>query len=222
MASQIGQRLVFQNSKNAIKRAGLNPASAVLSQSYLRFEVPLSTSTTTYTFDTLVNENTNPNYVTQNKLNLQDAFVVSGIGFFLAVPASSATTETAFPLYTYPNQVAFATATDTDAYTLYNGQMQLTVNQRTIITGWDLTRHYVANQTQQLVPRAAASPYSAIDQNNLATDGFYPAEPNIVLVGSKKNILQVQLNTGLATIQANSRLVCVFRGILAQNVTPVN
>jgi hypothetical protein len=39
---------------------------------------------------------------------------------------------------------------------------------------------------------------------------------------SKKNILQVQLNTGLATVQANSRLVCIFRGILAQNVTPVN
>lgn len=222
MASQIGQRLVFQNSKNAIKRAGLNPASAVLSQSYLRFEAPLSTSQTTYTFDTLVNENTNPNYVTQNKLNLQDAFVVSGIGFFLAVPASSATTETAFPLYTYPNQVAFASATDVDAYTIYNGQMQLTVNQRTIITGWDLSRHYVANQTQQLVARAGASPFSNIDQNNFATDGFYPAEPNIVLVGSKKNILQVQLSTGLATVQANSRLICVFRGILAQNVTPVN
>lgn len=222
MASQIGQRLVFQNSKNAIKRAGLNPASAVLSQSYLRFEAPLSTSQTTYTFDTLVNENTNPNYVTQNKLNLQDAFVVSGIGFFLAVPASSATTETAFPLYTYPNQVAFASATDVDAYTIYNGQMQLTVNQRTIITGWDLSRHYVANQTQQLVARAAATPFSNIDQNNFATDGFYPAEPNIVLVGSKKNILQVQLSTGLATVQANSRLICVMRGILAQNVTPVN
>ena len=222
MASQIGQRLVFQNSKNAIKRAGLNPASAVLSQSYLRFEVPLTTSQTTYTFDTLINENTNPNYVTQNKLNLQDAFVVSGIGFFLAVTPNGATTDTAFPLYTYPNQVAFASATDVDAYTIYNGQMQLTVNQRTIITGWDLTRHYVANQTQQLVARASSTPFSNIDQNNLASDGFYPAEPNIVMVGSKKNILQVQLNTGLATVQANSRLVCVFRGILAQNVTPVN
>jgi hypothetical protein len=222
MSSQIGQRLVFQNSKNAIKRAGLNPASAVLSQSYLRFEVPLSTSTTTYTFDTLVNENTNPNYVTQNKLNLQDAFVVSGIGFFLAVTPTGATTDTAFPLYSYPNQVAFASATDTDAYTIYNGNMQLTVNQRTIITGWDLTRHYFVPQTQGLVTRAATSPFNAIDQLSLATDGFYPAEPNIVMVGSKKNILQVQLNTGLATVQANSRLVCVFRGILAQNVTPVN
>jgi hypothetical protein len=222
MSTQIGQRLVFQNSKNAIKRAGLNPASAVLSQSYLRFEVPLAVGTTTYTFDTLVNENTNPNFVTQSKLNLQDAFVTSAIGFFLAVPASSATTETAFPLYSYPNQVAFASASDTDAYTIYNGNMQLTVNQRTIMTGWDLTRHYFVPQTQGLVTRASSSPYNAIDQLDLSENGFYPAEPNIVMVGSKKNILQVNLNTGLASIQANSRLVCIFRGILAQNVTPVN
>lgn len=214
MASQIGQRLVFQNSKNAIKRAGLNPAAAVLSQSYLRFEAPLSTSQTTYTFDTLVNENTNPNYVTQNKLNLQDAFVVSSIGFFVTVTPTGATTDTAFPLYTYPNTTVFTATSDDALYTLYNGQMQLTVNQRTIITGWDISRHFVVNQTQQSA--------STLDQRNLASDGFYPAEPNIVMVGSKKNILQVQLNSGLASITANSRLVCVFRGILAQNVTPVN
>jgi hypothetical protein len=222
MPNQIGQRLVFQNSKNAIKRAGLNPASAVLSQSYLRFEAPLSTTQATYTFDTLVNENTNPNYVTQNKLNLQDAFVISSIGFFLAVPASSATTESAFPLYTYPNQVAFAASTDTDAYSIYNGQMQLTVNQRTIITGWDITRHYFVPQTQGLATRASTSPFNAIDQVDLAENGLYPAEPNIVLVGSKKNILQLVLPSALATVQTNSRIVCVVRGILAQNVTPVN
>jgi hypothetical protein len=222
MATQLGQRLVFKNAKAAVTRAGLSPANAVLSQSYLRFEVPLSTSQTTYTFDTLVNENTNPNYVTQNKLNLQDAFVTSAIGFFLAVPNSSAVTETAFPLFSYPNQPNFAAATDVDAYTIYNGQMTLSVNQRTIITGWDLSRHYYVPQTQQLQPRAAATPFHAIDEIDLSENGFYPAEPNIVMVGSKKNILQVQLQSGLATIQANSRLVCVFRGILAQNVTPVN
>jgi hypothetical protein len=222
MATQLGQRLVFKNAKAAVTRAGLSPANAVLSQSYLRFEVPLSTSQTTYTFDTLVNENTNPNYVTQNKLNLQDAFVTSAIGFFLAVPNSSAVTETAFPLFSYPNQPNFAAATDVDAYTIYNGLMQLTVNQRTIITAWDLSRHYYVPQTQQLQPRAAATPFNAIDEIDLSENGFYPAEPNIVMVGSKKNILQVQLQSGLASIQANSRLVCVFRGILAQNVTPVN
>jgi hypothetical protein len=217
MPNQIGQRLVFQNSKNAIKRAGLNPASAVLSQSYLRFEVPLAAGQTTYTFDTLVNENTNPNYVTQNKLNLQDAFVVSGIGFFLAVPAAPATTtSTEFPLYSYPSGLGFSSApAKAAAYGIYNGNMQLTVNQRTIITGWDLNRHYFVPQTQGVAPQS-------IDQLDLSQNGFYPAEPNIVMVGSKKNILQVVLGNGLSASQQDSRLVCIFRGILAQNVTPVN
>lgn len=220
--SQIGQRLVFQNSKNAISRAGLNPANAVLSQSYLRMEVPLVAGATNYTFDILVNENTNPQYVTQNKLNLQDAFVLSQLGFFLAVPATSAVNEAAFPLMTYPNQVIFTGGNDVAAQTIYNGQMQLTVNQRTIITAWDLNRHYQVNQTQQLVARAAGTPFSNIDQNNFDTDGFSVVEPNVVLVGSKKNILQVVIPAGLATVEANSRLVCVMRGILAQNVTSVN
>lgn len=126
--SQIGQRLVFQNSKNAIQRAGLNAGNAVLSQSYLRMEVPLVAGVTNYTFDILVNENTNPQYVTQNKLNLQDAFVLSNLGFFLAVPATSATNESAFQLLSYPNQVAFTGTNDVAAQTIYNGQMQLTVN----------------------------------------------------------------------------------------------
>lgn len=220
--SQIGQRLVFQNSKNAIARAGLNPGAAVLSQSYLRMEVPLVAGVTNYTFDILVNENTNPQYVTQNKLNLQDAFVLSQLGFFLGVPATSATNEAAFPLLTYPNQVSFSSTNDVAAQAIYNGQMQLTVNQRTIITAWDLNRHYQVNQTQQLVARAASTPFSNIDQVNLDTDGFSVVEPNVVLVGSKKNILQVVLPAGLASVEPNSRLICVMRGILAQNVTSVN
>jgi hypothetical protein len=217
MPNQIGQRLVFQNAKNAITRAGLSPAGAVLSQSYLRFEVPLTTNQTTYTFDTLVNENTNPNYLTQSKLNLQDAFVVSSIGFFLCAPSSSALNANDFQLLTYPNSVILsAVGAAKAAYGVYNGNMTLTVNQRTIMTGWDLYRHYSVPQTQD------ASAENVIDQQNGSSDAFYPAEPNIVMVGSKKNILQVNLISALAAIQTNARLVCVFRGILAQNVTPVN
>ncbi len=217
MPNQIGQRLVFQNAKNAITRAGLSPAGAILSQSYLRFEVPLTTTQTTYTFDTLVNENTNPNYLTQSKLNLQDAFVVSSIGYFLCAPATSALNDNNFQLLTYPNSVILnAAGAATAAYQVYNGNMTLTVNQRTIMTGWDLYRHYSVPQTQD------ASAAAVIDQQNGASDAFYPAEPNIVMVGSKKNILQVNLVSALGAVQANSRLICFFRGVLAQNVTPVN
>jgi hypothetical protein len=58
--------------------------------------------------------------------------------------------------------------------------------------------------------------------NNANDMGFFPCEPNIVLVGSKKNDLTVTIPSGLSVITANSRLVCIFRGILAQNTTSVN
>jgi hypothetical protein len=224
MASQLGSRLVFQNARNAVRRAGLSAEKAVLSQSYLRFEAPLSVTAQTYTFDVLVNEAINPLYVTQQKLNLQDSFVCSEIGIFLANPATAGVNASNFELYTYPNQVAFDATSDQAAYTIYNGYMQLTVNQRTIVTNWDTQRHYCVNQTQQLVTKAAVSPFNAIDQNNYAQDGFYPVEPNIVLVGSKKNLLQVVLPNALASVPAsgNARLVFVMRGILAQNSTSVN
>jgi hypothetical protein len=215
MSSQISQRLVFQNGKNAIKRAGLNPASAVLSQSFLRFEVAMTVTSTSYTFDTLVNENTNNfNSVTSAKLNLQDAFVTSSIGLFWA----DTTTLTAanYNLFSFDDRTAWTES----AWGLYNANLQLTVNQRTILTGWDASRHYYAPQSQT----ANAMGTGGVDQLDLSDNGFYPVEPNIVMVGSKKNVLQLILPQALQTlpISGQGRIICIFRGLLAQNVTPVN
>jgi hypothetical protein len=224
MASQIGQRLAFQNASNAVKRAGQSPANAVLSQSYLRLETGLVAGNTQYKFDILVNENTQTtNYNTQLKLNLQDSFIVSQIGFFLAAPSS--TTDASYRLLTYPNKTAFGTPTALN--TLYNGFMSLTINQRTIIPNWDLYKHLDVPQTQQNMVTAtfattAGAGLLADDMNNAGDFGFFPCEPNIVLVGSKKNDLTVTLPAGLSAVTANSRLVCIFRGILAQNTTSVN
>ena len=212
--NQISQRLVFQNGKNAVKRAGLNPASAVLSQSFLRFEVPMTTTSTSYTFDTLVNENTNNfNSVTSSKLNLQDAFVVSGIGLFWGDTVDLASAN--YRIYSFDDQTTWA---GTDAWGLYNANLQLTVNQRTILTGWDTTRHYMAPQYQENVGGAGVNEL-ALDDN-----GFYPVEPNIVMVGSKKNVLQLILPQALQALprSGRGRIICIFRGLLAQNVTPVN
>lgn len=224
MASQIGQRLAFQNASNAVKRAGQSPANAVLSQSYLRLETGLIAGNTQYKFDVLVNENTqSTNFNTQLKLNLQDSFIVSQIGFFLAAPSSA--TDASYRLLTYPNKTAFTTHA-TAMNTLYNGYMSLTINQRTIIPNWDLYKHLDVPTTQQntVYGSYVASPLAQLadDENNAGDFGFFPCEPNIVLVGSKKNDLTVTLPAGLATVAANSRLVCIFRGILAQNTTSVN
>ena len=48
MASQIGSRLVFENAKNFIQSQGFDVSQAVLTQSYVRSEVALSTSVTNY------------------------------------------------------------------------------------------------------------------------------------------------------------------------------
>ncbi len=147
-----------------------------------------------------------------------DAFVVSSIGVFVAIPAAS--TTTAFPLYTYPNATAISTVGAAAAlYNLYNGKLSVVVNNRQIVPSWDLYRHLYVPQTQQ----GAASTASTIDENDATEFGYYPCEPNIVLVGSKNNVISLELPGAISTLQAGAapRIVVIMRGILAQNVTPV-
>jgi hypothetical protein len=219
MATQHGARLVFDNAKNLVNNAGFSAGSAVLSQSYIRSEVAMSTTTTSYQIPILVNSvGAGTNFATNNLLNLQDAFVVSSIGVFVSIPAAS--TTTAFPLYTYPNASAFSTSGASAAlYNLYNGRLSVVVNNRQIVPSWDLYRHLYVPQTQQ----GAASTATTIDQNDATEFGYYPVEPNIVLVGSKNNVISLELPGAISTLQASTapRIVVIMRGILAQNVTPV-
>jgi hypothetical protein len=219
MATQHGARLVFDNAKNLVNNAGFSAGQAVLSQSYIRSEVAMSTTTTSYQIPILVNSvGAGTNFATNNLLNLQDAFVVSSIGVFVAIPAAS--TTTAFPLYTYPNATAFSTSGASAAlYNLYGGKLSVVVNNRQIVPAWDLYRHLYVPQTQQ----GAASTATTIDQNDATEFGYYPVEPNIVLVGSKNNVISLELPGAISTLQAGvaPRIVVIMRGILAQNVTPV-
>jgi len=219
MATQHGQRLVFDNAKNLVNNAGFSVGQAVLSQSYIRSEVAMSTSTTSYQIPILVNSvGAGTNFATNNLLNLQDAFVVSSIGVFVAIPAAS--TTTAFKLFTYPSPVAISTSGAADAlYNLYNGKLAVVVNNRQIVPSWDLYRHLYVPQTQQ----GHAATATTIDQNDATEFGYYPCEPNIVLVGSKNNVITLELPGAISVLQAATapRIVVIMRGILAQNVTPV-
>jgi hypothetical protein len=217
--TQHGARLVFDNAKNLVNNAGFSAGQAVLSQSYIRSEVAMSTSTTSYQIPILVNSTgANTNFATNNLLNLQDAFVVSSIGIFVSIPASSSTT--AFRLYTYPNTTAFSTSgAATALYNLYNGKMQVVINNRQILSSWDIYRHLYVPQTQQ----GAASTATTQDENDATEFGYYPVEPNIVLVGSKNNVISLELPGAISVLEAGTapRIVVIMRGILAQNVTPV-
>lgn len=219
MATQLGARMVFDNAKNLVNNAGFSAGQAVLSQSYIRSEVAMSTATTSYQIPILVNAvGAGTSFATNNLLNLQDAFVVSAIGIFVSIPAAS--TTTAFPLFTYPSALQFTTAgAATALYNLYNGKLQIVVNNRQIVPSWDIYKHLVVPQTQQ----GAAATATTIDQNTGSEFGYYPCEPNIVLVGSKNNVVSLELPAAISTLQASvaPRIVVIFSGILAQNVTPV-
>jgi hypothetical protein len=220
MATQHGARLVFDNAKALVSNAGFNVNQAVLSQSYIRSEVAMSTSTTSYHVPVLINDTQNgSSFATENRLQLQDAFVVSKIGVFVAIPAAS--TTTAFQYYTYPNAQAFTTAGAAAAlYNLYNGSMSISINNRNIVPQWDLYKHLYVPQTQQAT---STGTNTAIDQNDASEFGYYPVEPNIVLVGSKNNQISLNLPAAIGTLQATTapRIIVIFSGILAQNVTPV-
>ena len=224
MASTVGTRLAFEKAKQAINTAGFSLGQAVLSQSYLRLEVALSTTITSYQFPVLTNDVSSSNtssFNTEQRLNLQDAFVCSSIGLFFCKPSS--TTATNFQLFTYPNSQNF-TASNTASSLLnwYNSSLTLTVNNRQIVPAYDLYRHYsVPMQQQVTAPYYSANTATFIDQQSGADSAFYPVEPAWVLVGSKQNSLQVQLPQAMAAVETNSRAVLILRGHLAQNVTPV-
>jgi hypothetical protein len=237
MPSQIGQRLAFTNAANAVKRAGLNPGGAVLSQSYLRLEVNAAAATTSYKFDVLTNENaTTPTTGnTTQKLNLQDAFVCNQIGFFLGVPGTTSTTYNEYRPLTYPaiGNIAgaagnFTAAQALQALSFYNGFFQLTINQRTVITAWDLLRHYRPTVTQMNgVTATTAAPTAPIhvvaeDSYDASNDAMFPTEPNIVFAGNKKHDFNITLPLGMVGIPTGLRIICILRGILAQNVTAIN
>jgi len=212
MATQMGSRMVFENAKTLVRGLGYSVEHAKLTQSYLRSEVALSTSIANYHIPVLVNDNQNASgpRVNEKRLNLQDIFVTTEIAVLIGIGTS---TDTKAKLYTYPNATAFAAATDDDLWSIYNGFLNLTINNEQILPAWDVLRHYFVPQTQQSA--------STTDQWAASSDAFYPVEPGIVMNGAANINFQLTANGAPATVQANSFIAVIQRGILCQNVTTV-
>lgn len=187
-----------------------------LSQSALRLEQPCVATSTQYLFPVLTNiQNQAQAFNTEIRLNIQDSFVPTHVGFFLALPGS--TTDTTFKLMTYPNPVILTNFLQMQAY--YNGTMSIMINNVQYTQKWDLMRHWQTNQTQQTAALGAGSPE---DQFAGSDDGFYPMQPFILLIGSQNIQINITLPVSPTAVDANSRLVVIFRGVLAQNSTVVN
>lgn len=211
MATQMGSRMVFENAKTLVRSLGYSVEHAKLTQSYLRSEVALSTSIANYHIPVLVNDTQNgASRVNEKRLNLQDIFITTEIAVVIGVGTA---TNTAAKLYTYPNATVFTSATDDDLWSIYNGYLNLTINNEQVLPAWDVLRHYFVPQTQQSA--------STTDQWSASSDAFYPVEPGIVMNGAANINFQLTANGAPASVLANSFIAVVQRGILCQNVTTV-
>jgi len=211
MATQMGSRMVFENAKTLVRGLGYSVEHAKLTQSYLRSEVALSTSIANYHIPVLVNDTQNGSTrVNEKRLNLQDIFVTTEIAVLIGIGTA---TNTAAKLYTYPNATAFTSATDDNLWSIYNGFLNLTINNEQILPAWDVLRHYFVPQTQQSA--------STTDQWAAGSDAFYPVEPGIVMNGAANINFQLTANGAPATVETNSFIAVIQRGILCQNVTTV-
>lgn len=195
--------------------------SRKLSQSEIRLEVQLTATSNTFNFGLTTN---NPNsggvvFNTENRLQMQDSLVVSEYGIFVGNPASA--TDTAYQIKTYGSQPTFAAATanalNSDFYS--NGSFRITANNDVVMPYRGLFNHWYRGQTQQTAAFGAGSPE---DQIRGSEDGMITAEPNILLIGSKGYIPQIVLPANLASVDAFTRAIVIFRGVLAQNSTSVS
>jgi len=218
----MGQRLVFENSKTLIQQLGYDASHAVLTPSYLRSEVALSTSAASYHVPVLVNDNQNGTpTVREQRLSLQDLFIVSGIQIMLT---SGSSTNGAAISYTYPNRTAFSTGA-AQLYTLYNGYLNIQVNNQNVLPKWSILQHLDIPQTQQNTNFNAATATSpaqfSLDQANFDEYALQVCEPNLVLNGASNINASIILPAAPSTVDSNTYVSVLWYGILAQNCTSV-
>jgi hypothetical protein len=205
--------MVFEHAKDAIRGIGYSAEHAVLTSSYLRAEILASTAVAQYHVPILVNDTQNGSqYSTEKRLNLQDIFVVAEIGLFLELGTADGSSNT--QLYSFPDPNVFTTGASS-LYNLYNGFLNVIVNNQNVVPAWDLFRHYFVPQQQTVT----ASKF--IDQLDGSANGFYPVEPNVVLNGAANIQASLVLPAAIGTLDAHTRISVQFRGILAQNCTTV-
>ena len=93
-----------------------------------------------------------------------------------------------------------------DYYALYNGKVNLSIDNYKFLDNLPAWNHYVNKET-------AAGPLWSED---LSKDGFFPLLPMVSLDGNQKVSFSLNSSAGVAVPDANTFLVFRLRGWLAQ------
>jgi hypothetical protein len=215
-------RLVYMTGQGIVQKAGLQLSQVYLTQSTLRLEQALIVGRTTYTFGVLTSDlgsaNSQPT-TTEVRLRQQDSFITSNIAFRLGEPAT--VNDATYIDTSYPSPFIFDAVGEAAALeVLYKGQLKITVNGVVIIPTLHMGRFRFVPVTQAVAAAANQNgiAYDAIDNS---CDGVMIMEPNVTLIGSKGNIIEISLPNGVTVIGTAgfTRMIMEYRGLLAQNST---
>lgn len=195
--------------------------SRKLSQNEVRMEVKLNATNNQFKFGLTQNQpNTNNvQFVTEHRLDMQDIMVMNEMKFEIGLPASD--TDVNWEPVTYPNTQIFAAG---DVPLLKNilygqGWFSMMVNNDNIIPYRRLKNWYQSNQTQQTAALGTGSPQ---DQECGAEDGIIVWEPNILLIGSKGYIPQINFPAAMTGLAGSVRAIITALGVLGQNASSVS
>jgi len=202
--------------KEAEKQGKTPPGMPILTESSLRLEQPVNATTTLYTFPVLqgeVAQGANTVFATETRLQTNDNFHIREFAILLI--QLTATTDTNGRLKTYPNEVELGAANVNDYFNIYNGILNINVNQVDILTNYDVVKHQFIPQTQRL----SVAANSNRDQVDFQYNSFVTLKPSLMLSGAYTNRITLQLPGAVTSAIAGNltRMVLLFRGIRAQN-----
>lgn len=194
---------------NEVKsRAG----NKIVSPSFLRLEVLAENAKGQYSFS--VKKDVGTAFPTEKKLDINDAFVIVDMGFYLS--RENVLTPGVSVLQTYPNVIYFpaeaGNVTNEHLESFYNGSARIKVNDTTFIEGIDTQSSRVVRTTQQT---AATN-----ESERLTGDGLQQLPRTITLLGSDKNEIELNVpsfsgqQVQYVTAPEKVRLVLFCKGFL--------
>lgn len=214
------------------KYKNIGKGNVRLTQSSLVLIQALVATQTVYNF--LVLESDQPLLAGEKRLNQNDEFISYDVGYFAegdeqvgGVPIPTAIRRLCYP----PTEL---NSTFEQLQGIWRGFLSISINKINRLENWDLQRHLATPRSQFVnAAPAAGIPSAGQPSTDYSKDGFYGMQPMVTLSGAKKNEIKVTLDQAVGLGSAGAwtsadgtvidvtatRLVLMFRGLLAQNAS---
>jgi len=214
----------------------LGKGNVRLTQSTLLISKPILPTVATYQFDVLETQ-TATLVGDEIRLNLNDEFIITTMGVYLEADVTSTldgrtTIVGGRTLFTYvPVETSSSLVTLND---VYNGALQISVNNIVYLDKWDTKKHECRPRTQYANFGAAAAAFNKVNaaqaSSEFSKNAMFPVEPLLTLSGAKKNTITLTLpnavTTGTFAVLTDdgstltytiNRIALLMRGLNAQN-----